>query len=222
MRDFCLALLSVLLAGCLTAAQRQVVAIAQVAKAQNEKTMACLQKITTNPAYEPLAKHAPLDSRINPTLTQLSDRSVTTDDEIQLINIIHNEIASCREQAIEGLMPVLPGIIPIIVRGYHEGDLITVDLMERKITWGEYNKQKVRLRDETMEKARLALMQLERDFQASHNAEVLQRQVAFATLSNWAIQQQALVQRQQAINALTRPLVTSCSSFRYTVRCVSR
>jgi hypothetical protein len=145
-----------------------------------------------------------------------------TEEEIQLIIAIHNEMTACREQLIQDAMPVIPGIIPIFVQGYHQGDLIVVDLMEKKIDWAEYNKQKVAMRDELMERYRVAITQLQRDLQTSHNAEMLQRQIAFAALSNWAVQQQALVQRQQLINSLNRPLVTSCSSSGTFTRCVSR
>jgi hypothetical protein len=189
-------------------------------KVVSEKANACIATITSNSAYQPILQHTPLDARINPTLIQLADRGFATEDEIPVIITIHNEMASCREQLIETAMPVLPGIIPIFV--YHESDITVVDLMEKKITWGDYNKQKVRLRDDTMEKARLALTQLQRDLEASHNAEILQRQVALAALSDWAVQQQALAQRQQLINSLNRPVVTSCSSAGAFVRCVSR
>lgn len=208
--------------GCMTAAQRQVVTIMSTMKGVSEKANICIATITSNPAYEPILQHTPLDGRTSPTLSQLADRSFATEEHASIIITIHNEMAVCREQLIEASMPVLPGIIPIFVRYYHESDINLVDLMERKITWGDYNKQKVRLRDENMDKARIALTQLQRDLEASHNAELLQQQIALASLSNWAVQQQALVQRQQLINSLNRPVVTSCSSAGTFVRCVSR
>jgi hypothetical protein len=213
---------SALMAGCLTAAQRQVISIQQNTQAANEKIRACLQKITTNPAYQGIAQHAPLNTLINPTLLQLADTGLPTNEEVEVIVAIHNELASCREQAIEDFMKIVPGIIPIVVQGYHQTDLITVDLMQRKITWGEANKRRTALKDDVMAKLQAAAVQLERELAASHQAELVQRQAAFNALSQWAYQQQVLIQNQQAINALTRPVVTSCSSYGYSVHCISR
>jgi hypothetical protein len=50
---------------------------------------------------------------------------------------------------------------------------------------------------------------INRDLNASHNTEVAQRQAA-AALSNWAYQQQVLLQNQQAVNAANRPRTTNC------------
>jgi hypothetical protein len=216
-----LILVCILMVGCLTAAQRQALSIRQNAQAANERAIACLRNITTNPGYQQLAKHAPLDTRINPTLEQLADKEVPTNEDVQIIIAFHNELAQCRERIIEDLMNVIPGIIPIVVQGYHQADLITVDLMERKLSWGEANKKRTALRDDVMGRFQVALAQLERELAASHQAELVQRQAAFNALAQWAYQQQVLIQNQQAINNLNRPVVTTCSGYGYSVRCIS-
>jgi hypothetical protein len=155
---------------------------------------------------------------INPTLTQLADEDVPTDEEIQLVVAIHNEIAVCREQGIQDYMKILPGIIPIVVQGYYQGDLIILDLMQRKISWGDANKRRTVLMNEMRAKLQEAGAQLDRELAASHQAELAQRQRAWNALSQWAYQQQVLQQNQQLIN---RPVITNCSGAGSTIQCTS-
>jgi hypothetical protein len=46
------------------------------------------------------------------------------------------------------MMKVIPGLVPILVQSYHAGDIITVDLIQRKINRGEAIKKRLTLVDE--------------------------------------------------------------------------
>lgn len=213
---------SVSLASCQTAAQRQVISIRENAQVAKQRAMDCIQKIEANPAYKVLMPHTSLNFVTNPpTLIQLADNNVPTDEEIEAIIAAHNETALCRTQIIEDYMKITPGVIPIVVQSYHASDIITVDLIHRKISWGEANKKRLALVDELRIKLQDAGKQLARELEASHEAELAQRQQALNALSQWAYQQQVLMQNQQLINAVNRPVTTHCWWNGHSLQCQS-
>jgi len=196
---------------CQTAAQRQLISIRENNQIANKRIMDCNQKIESNPAYSILLPHTPLNWATNdPTLTQLADNSLATDEEIAAIIALYNESAPCRAQQIEDYMKIVPGLVPILVQSYHAAEIVVVDLIQRKISWGEANKTLLAQKDEYRIRARDAYQQLGRELQASHEAELAQRQQALNALSQWVYQQQVLAQNQRLINAVNRPVTTHC------------
>lgn len=211
----------VLISGCQTVTQRQVTSIREGSQAANQKIIACVSKIETNPAYQSIARHTPLNGQVNPTLAQLNDNGKPNDEDVQVIVAIHNEMAPCRERAIEDYMKITPGIIPTILQLYHASDLIAAELIQRKITWGEANKKSYALRVDYLTQIQVASVQLERDLATSHQVELAQRQAALNSLSQWAYQQQVLMQNQQMINSLIRPVITNCTNYDNSTHCTS-
>jgi hypothetical protein len=55
----------------------------------------------------------------------------------------------------------------------------------------------------------------------SHSAELARRQAAATALSNWAYQQQILLQNQQAINAMNQPRMTNCQYIGAMLNCTT-
>src|SRR5208282_3187602 len=132
-----------------------------------------------------------------------------------------NALEVCRTQVIEDVVKFLPGVIPMLTQLYHGSDLVMVDLIQRKVTWGEFNKRRMALIDDYTAKVQAFSDQLDRDLLASHRAELAQRQAAFNALSQWSYQQQTLWQNQQLINTLSRPTFTHCTTTGNTVNCSS-
>lgn len=210
---FCISMVS-----CQTTAQKTTASIVENFTLMREKETTCLNKIYSNPVYQPLRERI----NNNPTLTQLTDKELPTDEELRLIVTEHNERAVCRTVIIEGLMNSVPGLIPVFVQYYNTNDLILADLIERKINWGEGNK---RLRASFLElqtQAISTVKQLERDLSVSHNNELAQRQAAYNSFRQWRQNQEALRQNQQMIDSLNRPVITDCTRFGNTVNCRSR
>jgi hypothetical protein len=207
-------LLLSLMAGCQTSAQRQSISIRENNKVASQKIRVCVHNIEINPAYQNIARHFPLNNFTNPTLPQLADNGTPSDEEIKDIIKFHNEMERCRLQAIQDYMKFLPGIVPIAVRLYHKSDLVTVDLIQRKITWGESNKRRMILKDEYMESARAFTQQVSNELIVSHNAELQQRQAALNALAQYAYQQQILLQNDrliEAINSSNSPSMRHCT-----------
>jgi hypothetical protein len=209
-------------AGCSTAAQRQAALMMQQAKPVMERGTICMAAVKNNPIYEPLARRTPFDGRDNATLRQLADTDKANEEEIELIIAANNESTPCRQYVVEGFMKILPSLVTIFVESYHQLEIAMVDLIQRKITWGEYNQRRTVLRDDMNAKGRVEVARLERDFATSHYNELAQRQAALNALAQWADRQTALMQNQQIINRLNRPVITTCSGSAYYVNCTSR
>jgi hypothetical protein len=64
-------------------------------------------------------------------------------------------------------------------------------------------------------------LQLDGDLAQAHQYEIQQRQAALSALSQWAYQQQVVMQNQQMINAMNRPVMTSCRYIGATLNCAS-
>jgi hypothetical protein len=161
---------------CSTAAQRQASFIRENDQVAKQKLMDCLHKVEINPDYHSLAEHMPIRGNVNPTLEQLADNGLPTDQDIRVIFAFHNEAEYCRLQLIEDYMKFIPGIVPTLTQFNHQSNLISVDLIQKKITWGEANKRRLALKDEYRGKIQAFFEQLDRDLAASHQSELAQRQ----------------------------------------------
>lgn len=191
-----------LLISCQTMAQRQAASIRKNFADAVQNARNCRLNIYATPAYWGIAKHAPLFEDQSPRLDQLADEGVPKDEDIKTIIAVHNELEPCRVQLIKSLWTTIPGFVPILVQYYHSRELVTVDLIQRKITWGEYNKRHMALVDEYKIKAQAFDDQLVRELSASHQAELAQRQAALNALSQWSYQQQVLMQNERLINSM--------------------
>ena len=109
----------------------------------------CIQEIEFKPAYQGIAQHIPLNSdKKGPTLEQLTDTGTPSDEDVQAIIAMHKDKTACREQVLEFNKEFNPGTVPMMLQAYDAADLITADLIQRKITWGEYNKKITALKDD--------------------------------------------------------------------------
>jgi hypothetical protein len=114
----------------------------------NEQVHECIQRIESNPTYQSVVQHINIDGNKSPSLEQLTDASTPTDEEIQIIMSIHKDMVECREQFLQDYGKIFPKVIPLMRELYSSSDLIFADLVERKITWGDANKQRAELRKE--------------------------------------------------------------------------
>ena len=158
----------------------------------------------------------------------MADTSKPTKEDVKNIIAVYNEDAQCRKQTIEELSGILPSMVPIVVDGYRAYDLITADLIERKISWGEANKRKVDVYSDTMKNLRAEESRVKEELKMSHGAEIANRQAALHAVGNslqeWGKQQQAQaerIQNQQLIDNLNRPRLTNCQLIGNTVQCTT-
>src|SRR5713226_2984528 len=130
---------ALMLSACATAAQRQYQAIATSNQSLVGQAKACVAAIYAAPEAAPLRPHITIDPR-DLTLAQLSDQSLATKEEIEAIFILHPRLQQCRKGVLDGLVTTTPTIVPILAAEYIRGDDLTLLLVQRKLSWGEFSK----------------------------------------------------------------------------------
>lgn len=186
----------------------------QNAQAALERAKVCLENVFDEPEFQSLAAHMPMDLKGNPSMEQLIDSGVPNDEDTKKLIKLHDEIEPCRQQLVKDYMGIAPSIASILIEGYEKGDLITANLVQHKITWGEANKKRQALKAEITQKITAAAQEIDRGLAEENAAEIANRQRAFNAWMQWQ-------QNQQLINTLNRPVTTNCTQFGNTTNCTS-
>lgn len=206
--------LILVLGGCATQAERQFQTMRADNKAAADQFNECTTAVYNDPEISVLRAHLPLKSA-DATLQQLSDQSYISPTEYNAVSVRHAKNKECRRVFLHYVSLSEPALVPVFISSYNKGDDALIELMQRKVTWGEYVRDG---RDRAAASA-AALREEHRrvvsGLKQDHEAEMARRQRATEALAAWA-------QTQQIINAANRPVVTNCTGFGNTVNCVSR
>jgi hypothetical protein len=212
------ALASVILLGivsaCATHAQIQAQSIRTNNQSAKQQLQACATEVYDSPEYEALRPHAPLDVE-NATIEQMTDNSFVTDTEIKAILAVHPRFNACRQAYLNQVAQTTPSLVPVLA-GYvtaNEGSLL--DLIQRKITWGAYVRGAHDRLPEFQSKLMAEAQRIDAGLNQENQAELAQRQAAANAMTQY-------FQTQQMIDALNRPVITSCSQWGYSTNCVSQ
>jgi hypothetical protein len=211
---------------CQTAAQRRTEVIHAGLKETVRLKTECDQNILKSldniktPAMNSIRTR--LVTKGTPTLEQLADKSKLTPKEIEALIITNNEFTRCRKVMIENTSKYVPALIPVIVRFYHNQDLIYADMIQRKITLGEANR-KIFTEGEQFEQGIYeVLSNLAKELARTHREEISKRELALEAAQNalleWGKTQQELVRSQQTIN---RPVMTNCQRIGNSIYCTT-
>src|SRR5258708_15121260 len=175
MRYYPLLLALLALAGCATAAQRQAEQIGTNTQATGDQFRACVTTAYYAPESASFRLHVPFDIR-DATLQQMTSTAKITDEEIQAIYVLHPRVNDCRKTAREGFARTTPSIVPLYTDTFNRGELALIDLIERKVTWGEYVTGAKARNVELNAKLTAAFQQIGTNLQQSHQAEMANRQ----------------------------------------------
>jgi hypothetical protein len=207
MRKVTAAVLTLCVAGCATAAQREVERMKTSADRGVTAARSCEAQVTAMPEYQSIKVYMVTDG---PSLAAQTNSSKANPEEIRAIFAVHAAMVPCRKIRIEAANEVSPILVPPLVENYARNDATYVALVEGKVTWGEFTRAIGAAHIEGKQKFAAAIAQVGQGLNQSHAAEMARRQQAAAALSNWAYQQQVLLQNQQMINAMNQPRMTNC------------
>jgi hypothetical protein len=205
-RLVCTLAIAALLAACATAAQRQYQTMVSNNQSAVQDLRVCSEIVYNSAEFAPLRRHIPFKAT-DATLEQLSDNSLVTDDEIQLILAVHPQLQSCRKHALDRISLTTPTLVPIMLVVVTKGEDSLIDLLQRKQSWGAHVR---RVRDAVV--AGTAELQAEgqritASLQQSHQVELAQRQAAAQSSADALAR---YVETQQIINNMNRPVMTHC------------
>jgi hypothetical protein len=167
------------------------------------------------------SKLPPLELGSLPSQALQADPTLATPEEAKLVLSFHQKyVVPCRQEGLVRASTMGPAVVVILVEGFARADANYLTLVERRMTWGAYNKEVQASRVET--RARLAAA----GQQANPGLEDLvldarQRQAAMVALDNWKRQQQALVQKQRLLNPGDPARLNDCSYVNATVTCTT-
>jgi hypothetical protein len=190
MRPWCLAVLLVLVtAGCAPTAQQHA---QEVGSATDDAAVAfstCLKEIRERPIYASLAVHTTdLDSG-SPNIAQLTDETIPSIQDAQLLGARFDATNSCRGNFLNALATARPDLVPVFEDAFTKREAVVVILVERKVSWGEGARRTKVLASDMQQKIANANRQWVADV-AAHRADIAQRQAASTALMHWSTQQQ--------------------------------
>jgi hypothetical protein len=210
----CLLAVVAVLTGCATAAQRQAQQSGVAIREAMTQFKACVVPILDKPEYAPLLVHTPDIDTGQHTMAQLTDETIPSVEDARLFGARFDDSNPCRSRLLTALSTARPDVVPILARSYTHGSAIVVLIVERKITWAEAARRSQENSDNLREQLTLADRQWIADLNASHQAELAQRQAASSALMQWS-------EQQQLINSINRPVQTNCSHMGAVTNCTS-
>jgi hypothetical protein len=199
------------LSACATGAQQQAARINEAVQVTKADLIAARDRAAALPSYQALKdKIPPLDGS-SPSMALQTDTSKPNAEDVAALLEFHRDgLSPWRAVVLQDFAKVHPAYAAVAAETYVAADQQYARLVRREISWGDYATSSAQ-RTTAMRAALLRVdQQIKTELTNAHAYEIQQRQAAAAALSNWAYQQQVLLQNQQAINAANRPRMTNC------------
>jgi len=187
-----------LLFGCATAAQQQLQSMAAGTRVAAQSVEGCVAAIYNQPELEPLRRDLPLNVK-NASLEQLSNQNSVSEVEIRLILANHPKLQTCRKQFVDQISQTMPTVAPIMVRTSTTEDNYLIDLLQKKLRWGEFLQRVRTALNERDAEIAAEGKRIMAGLQLSHDAELQRRQAAVQAIGQ-ALQEYG--RAQQAISAM--------------------
>ena len=125
------------ISGCTTPADTRADDILGTMQDAQESLNQCIVDTYNDPQFEPLGKHMPMNMR-GVSMEQLTDESLATDAEIQMLMAYDESAESCRKTYVDELRPVAPTIAALTQAAYDRNQNGLSGLMAKQLTWGQY------------------------------------------------------------------------------------
>jgi hypothetical protein len=198
------------LGGCATQAQQEMSRLEGVASSSGPAIDACDQRLEQSAPYQALkGRLGPRDGAARIALKANQEKA--TPAEVQEIYALHQDyLMPCRKLRLELASKAHPAFVAVLAESYSKNDATLVRLVNRQISWGQYLTERDALSAEASASGAAVASALQKNLDQAHASELSRRQAAATALSNWAYQQQVLMQNQQMINAMNQPRMTNC------------
>jgi hypothetical protein len=201
------------LAGC-TPAQNEARTIRNTVHQAGTTIQACAAPIVDDPKYAQLAKHMPLHGFNATTVEQMESTDYPTQSDIQLISDFRDRLEPCHENFVNAYNSIPGNLAAPVQNFYNEEDQGIIALSQGHTTWGQFVQAMHSAVVDEGEQLKEASNQLGAQLQEQNNIEVEQRAQALQNFANYE-------QQQQAINAMNRPVTTTCNRFGMQTTCTS-
>jgi hypothetical protein len=190
-----------LVAGCVAPNQRQA---KPPAPSVADQLTACMLAVRNSDDAAPLRARIPFDAR-EATLAQMTDPAKASDGEIKAIYVLHPRVKSCRREALDKLTGPAPAIAAIMGDTWEKSEQSLIDLVQRKITWGEYVRRVKEITAAATKELAVAVQRERRD-------EAAQRQAALDARARFR-------QTQRIIDAMSQRPTMDCMTMGNMTHC---
>lgn len=200
------------------AALLALVLAAPAAFAQQDPSVGCMQSLREQPRFEAIKAKISLGRVRDSTFAMLADTTLPDEAERQAIAAWATARADCVRLGDDFRKSWPPQLASLAVEAESRMTAEAVDLYQQKITFGEFNKRRQALANET-EPRWAAASQQARD--SSQRAMAQQAEAK----ARWNAEMSELVQRFKPVTLtpVTRPTVTTnCSQIGNQVQCTTR
>jgi hypothetical protein len=197
---------------------------AQPAPSQSgDATDFCYQQMLASTEAQALkGKLPPLELGALPSPAQQADPTMATPEAAKLVLSFHQKyVVPCRQEGLVRTSTMGPAIVAILVESFATSDANYLKLGERKMSWGEYNRQVHAGRLDMRARLAAAASQQNNPGLEDLAQDARQRQAAMVALENWKGQQQALVQKQRQLNPGDPARLNDCTYLGATVSCAT-
>lgn len=161
-----------IMSGCQTAAQKQQLVLENGLKAGLIRFKTCVENVAAKSEHGDILKKFPLDPHLNPSISQLADSSFIKDEEIPKILSFYNDTLVCRKIRIDAISNIAPSAVQLFSENDTTIDSLTVDLIQKKINWGDYNKKRTDIKNQSIAKAGDEGERIQNKLDLSHQAEL--------------------------------------------------
>lgn len=209
----------VAVSGCATQAQRKLTGIQQDVKKSEAEVKACFAAVRAKPEYAAFVARKMPESR--PSLTQLADDSIISESDRALYIAFVQDGQPCRDMSLAEAGRISPAMYNAASTGQSNADKIRLALVQRKITWGQFYQSIMDNQAATRTASRSADQELMGELKAEHQDEMNRRASVAAAFAAASQQMQENQQRQQMINAINRPVNTTCNRMGDQTNCTS-
>ena len=113
-----------------------------------------------DPLFALIAVHIPFNPDLS-SPTQLSDERIATQQEVALLFPFDESFAKCPKGFLAQLKEIAPALVVIVAQGYTKNEFNSVNLIERKISWGAFARRRKIDYEDTVQKVNMELARIQ-------------------------------------------------------------
>jgi hypothetical protein len=179
LRRSSIALFALILAGCSTEADRQAPQPGATQQAW-EQFKVCAQRVTDKPEYAALQVHTVNLDTMQPTMAQLTDETIPSEQDARLFAARFDNVNSCRESFLMAVSIPRPDLAPVLADQFTQSGAIALLVVEQKVTWAEAARRALGLWNDTQRKIAAANLEWIADLNPFRQPTMAQIQAAAA------------------------------------------
>ena len=214
--------------GCATQAQYESKNLRKIAGDTRAKADACFVELDKNPSVQITYKNIvakPVDENYAANKYELTASKQFLNQELQnnfITYLIEND--KCEKIFRDGAADFNLGIYRILLSTNEKLDLISQDLIDQKITIGEYNKQRIAIRAAARQNIMLTQEQMNNNLNNRHAAEIEKRDREWRESYNRLIEinlREREIEARKVVPSTPRTTTTNCYTIGNTLNCTS-